>query len=287
MTSQGSDVRGRASKALTALLGDQVGPVLVHSDVFRTSGAIPEATSRQAVLFGHASLLFDATAGRPIWMPAFNYDYLRTSSFAVGHDPSQVGALTEHFRKKHACWRTPVPVFSVCGTEATPAVNSGPRIDPFGDDSVFAELAEHSGSILLYGAGLQSCTFVHHVERAAGGPVYRYDKSFVGYSSGVEPVRTELLYHVRPRGHRLDYDWARLERELLDHGLLRRFDSAKFSVASIEAPALRAFWTDRLMADPLHLLDDDSRAWVEPKLHELGRGFLLSDFESVEHGEVE
>lgn len=287
MTSNGTNAHGQAKEVLARLLSDASGPVLVHSDVFMTSGAIPRVTNRQAVLSAHTSLLFEAADGRSIWMPAFNYGYLRERAFAVHEDASQVGVLTEHYRTERADWRTPVPVFSVSGNGSIPTIGIGARIDPFGADSIFAQLAEQRGSILFYGAGINSCTFVHHVEREAGGPPYRYDKLFAGtVTNPSSSWSTHLLYHVRPLGHHLDYDWSRLGQELVEHGLLRRSESRRFAVASAEAAALREFWCDRLAADPLHLLDDESRAWVEPKLQELGRRFLQSDFETGENGEA-
>lgn len=285
MTSGGSDARRRALDVLAGLLRDVPGPAFVHSDVFRTSGAFPGVAGRHTLLSAHTSLLVEAAGGRSIWMPAFNYDYLRTGIFSVRQDASQVGVLTEHFRTEDASWRTKVPVFSVCGTGSMPVVNSGKPVDPFGAESVFARLAEEGGSILFYGAGIKDCTFVHYVESAAGGPVYRYDKSFFGTVTDQSPVWTELLYHVRPRGCHLDYDWPRLSQELVEHGLLRRYESRRFAVASIEAAALREFWREKLSADPLHLVDDESRVWVAPKLQELGRRFLQSDFENGEHGD--
>ena len=285
MTSEDSVACGEAEEVLTGLLSGPTGPVLVHSDLFRTSGAIRKVTSRHALLSAHTTLLRHAASGRSIWMPAFNYDFLRTGSFAPHQDASQVGALTEYFRTDQASWRTPVPVFSVSGTGHMPAVDSGPRIDPFGSDSIFARLDEQNGSILFYGAGIESCTFIHYAERVAGGPAYRYDKSFFGTMAGLSSDSAELIYHVRPRGRHLDYDWSRLDRELVDHGLLRRSASRRFAVASIDAAALRAFWCERIAADPLYLLDEESRAWVEPRLDELGRRFLLADFETGEYGE--
>ena len=285
MTSQDLNARGKAEAVLSELLSGLTGPVLVHSDVFRTRGAIRGVTGRQALLSAHTSLQLEAASGRSIWMPAFNYDFLRTGSFAVHQDASQVGALTEHFRTEHALWRTSVPVFSVSGTGHMPAVNLGPRIDPFGSDSIFARLDEQNGSILFYGAGIESCTFIHYAERVAGGPVYRYDKAFFGDVAGLAFGRAELIYHVRPLGHHLDYDWARLDRELVEQGLLERSVSQRFTVASIDAAALRSFWCERIAADPLYLLDEESRVWVETRLDELGRRFLLADFETGEFGE--
>lgn len=281
MTTHKPYSQSRALEVLARLVDDVCGPVLVHSDVFRTSGAFPGVAGREALLSAHTGLLVESAGERPIWMPAFNYDFVQTKAFSVPQDVSQVGVLTEHFRQKIAAWRTPIPVFSVCGTGVPPEVNIGPLIDPFGADSVFAQLVEQNGSILLYGACIDSCAFIHHAERAAGGPAYRYDKSFVGNVTDQVSRETKLLYHVRPRGHHLNYDWSRLERELGENGLLRRFESSRFAVTSIQAGALRSFWSNRLAVDPLHLLDRESRAWVEPKLQKLGRAFRLTDFESI------
>lgn len=286
MTSNGPNAHNQAKEVLVRLLSDVSGPVLIHSDLFKTSGVVPGVADREALLSAHTSLLLEATDGRPIWMPAFNYDYLREGAFAVHDDASQVGALTEHYRTERADWRTPVPVFSVSGKGTAPTIGVGTHIDPFGADSIFAQLAEQRGSILFYGADITSCTYIHHVERTAGGPPYRYDKPFAGtVTDSSSSWSTNLLYHVRPRGQYLDYDWSRLKEELVEHGLLQHSETRRFAVASTEASALRAFWCDRLAEDPLHLLDEESRAWVEPKLQELGRHFLQSDFETGENGE--
>jgi hypothetical protein len=40
-------------------------------------------------------------------------------------------------------------------------------------------------------------------------------------------------------------------------------------------------WVELLAADPLALVDADTRAWVAPMLERLGRRFELSDFEGA------
>jgi hypothetical protein len=34
-----------------------------------------------------------------------------------------------------------------------------------------------------------------------------------------------------------------------------------------------------MKTDPLYLLTEETRAWVEPQLQKLGRPFLITDFE--------
>jgi len=266
---------------VAGLLASRSGPVLVHSDLFGSAGGVATSRSREGILRAHLDLLMSAAGTRDLWMPTFNYDFLSTGRFNVEIDPVQVGPLPEYFRTTRAEWRTLVPVFSVAGTGRQPTVSSGGTLDPFGSDSIFAQIADRKGSILFYGAGLHSCTFIHHVERFCGGPAYRYDKVFQGVTSTASSSQhVKLNYHVRPRGHHLDYDWGRLLRDLERSGRMRRVIATRFCALAVEADDLRAFWTDRIATDPLYLLDDASRRWVGEKLNQLGRPFEFADFES-------
>ena len=85
------------------------GPVLVHSDPFRTAALVPKTKSRDAFIDSHLELLGKAADGRATWMPAFNYDFPRTGTFNVSSDPSQLGPIPERFRLTTAKWRTRCP----------------------------------------------------------------------------------------------------------------------------------------------------------------------------------
>lgn len=262
------------------------GPVLVHCDarqthpLVRDHPAVRRHPARAAVLAAHLEVLDHLAGGRPLWLPAFNYDYCRGEPFDLAHTASQVGPITEHFRRS-AAWRSAMPVFSVCGTGA-PFPGAAPgdgELDPFGDRSAFAALAEADGVIVWYGAPLSSTTMIHHAERSAGGPLYRYDKHFDGLVSAAgRQHRTSLRYHVRPWGRHLDYDWPRLADDLATHGILQPL-RPELGVSWASARALRTHWVGALSADPLALLDTEARGWVEPLLDRLGRRFEHRDFE--------
>lgn len=270
-----------AIEAVRTLLSEQSGPVLVHADLVRVIGGVRGPGNRSGLLQAHADLVLAAADGRNVWMPAFNYSFTQTGEFHVQRDPSQVGVLTEHFRTACADWRSRVPVFSVSGSGPRPCLSTDYRIDPFGSDSAFSRLTEQDGTILLYGATLETFTFRHYVERLAGGPPYRYDKIFSGeIIDETEKCGIELLYHVRPLDGRTRYDNMRLASELTQQGLLKGAVLPRFSVMAVAASYLKEFWRGQLLRDPLHFLDKDSRQWVESRLQRLGRRFILSDFES-------
>jgi aminoglycoside N3'-acetyltransferase len=271
-----------ASKATELLAELGTGPVFVHSDPFRTARVVNSSRNREEFLDAHVAVLKEVAAGRGLWIPAFNYDFPRTGVFDVASDQAQIGPIPEHFRTTTAEWRTPAPIFSVSGTGTMPAVSWGENNDAFGDDSVFARLVESDGVILYYGDTFCYNTIVHYAERKSGGPLYRYDKLFPGRvitSDGVS-IPGSLSYHVRPLGTDLDYDWDGLLESAVDAGVCRRVDGSPEVLAS-SARTISDFWVAELARDPLALLDQKTRAWVEPRLQQLGRRFMLADFESL------
>lgn len=264
--------------ALVAGMGN--GPMFVHSDPFRAARLVKPVRDRDSYLDAHVALIRDTAEGRALWMPAFNYDFSKSRVFDVRKSESQLGPIPERFRVTVAKWRTPIPIFSVAGIGGQPRQSWGEFTDPFGDDSMFAELVAADGVVLYYGDTFHYNTLVHYAERVVGGPVYRYDKIFPGsvvLSDGTA-VEGSLNYHVRPLGTGLDYDWPRLLDEALDSGVCRRLDGNP-EILAASARRLCDLWVREMKRDPYALLDEKTRKWVEPAIEELGRRFIISDFE--------
>lgn len=265
--------------ALLQQLGD--GPVFVHSDPFRTARLVQRSRDRSQFLTAHVRLLRDFAEGRDLWLPAFNYDFPKTRVFDVVADEAHLGPLPEHFRTTASEWRTAMPIFSVAGIGANPLLKWGDGTDPFDASSIFAKLADSDGVILYYGDTFSFNTIIHYAERRAGGPAYRYDKLFPGrvvMRDGTS-VRGSLCYHVRPFGTGLDYDWPGLLAAALAAGVCCRVDGHPELLAA-SARGLCDLWISELKSDPLALLDKRTRLWVEPALDDLGRRFMIGDFES-------
>jgi aminoglycoside 3-N-acetyltransferase len=77
----------------------------------------------------------------------------------------------------------------------------------------------------------------------------------------------------------LDYDCERLETELINEGILKVISGRRFEFRCFKARDMTNYLTGKIRENPLYLLDSESRKWIEPKLQQLGRPFLLSDFE--------
>ena len=88
-----------------------------------------------------------------------------------------------------------------------------------------------------------------------------------------------LACHLRPLIKHLDYNWRGLQESAVAARMcVRRPECCGFRATP--ARHLSELFTAELIADPLSLLDHESRAWVEPMLATLGRRFLIRDFES-------
>ena len=259
------------------------GPVFVHSDPFRAARAVKPVRDRNAYLDSHISVLREAASDRGLWLPTFNYDFPRTGVFDIAQSESQLGPIPERFRAHAAEWRTPVPIFSIAGIGPGSQPRWGFLTDPFGEDSMFARLVQSDGVVLYYGETFHYNTLVHYAERAAGGPLYRYDKIFPGRVIMTDGTSVEgsLDYHVRPAGTGLDYDWPRLLNEALAAGVCRRLDGAP-EILAASAAQLTDLWVNEMKRDPFALLDEKTREWAEPRVNELGRRFELRDFEKAE-----
>ena len=242
-------------------------PILVHSDAGRLGVALRRAGIRfPANEVPNNLLAFLSRASSDgedgLVFPAFNYDFSRTRTFSVREDPVQVGALPEWIRRSGRFERTAVPFFSVLHRGAI-HVTEQADVNPFGPQSVFAELLRLKGTILLAGVGVDRLTILHFIEDMFGPPLYRYDKLFVGT---VETLRSKfecrVTMHVRPPIG-LDYDWPKIEFHLRERGILKQVeDLAHVTAARVDQ--LVDYLGSRILKDPTFLLPDEVTERVFP-----------------------
>ena len=274
-------------KNITNAVGKLIEPfnakkVFIHSDIlfgFKINFQTFQDSSQ--LLNAHYTILSELFKGCDIWMPSFNYDFTTNGLFSVNGSPSQVGALTEYFRKDIASWRSNIPVFSFSGNGIVPEINNSEIIDPFDSNSLFERLTSSDALLFYYGAGFQSSTILHYCERVSDNLLYRYDKYFKGtvIDKNNNSREIKLKYHCRPKGFRLEYDWKKLEADLINDGLLSNYSSGRLKIKLISSSLLAKYWIAKIQEEPLYLLDEETKKWVTPLLEKYGRKFLISDFE--------
>ncbi len=171
-------------------------------------------------------------------MPAFSYSFTKNEPFDLGKTRSTVGILTEYFRNRSDVVRTKHPIFSVAiwGKLQEQLFNTGK--DSFGEDSIFEKLHENKGKLIFFGAPFQSCTYLHYIEQAYGVP-YRYIKTFKGtIIDGDEEYEDECTFFVRDLDKNVQLDTTRLEKHLLDSGLMKCTKVGGGNIMVIDAGAL-------------------------------------------------
>ena len=231
------------------------GIVLVHSSL-SSMGHVPGGA--ETVVLG----LLDALGPEgTLLMPALSHLEVTAARpvFDVRRTPSNVGAITEHFRTRPGTMRSIHPTHSVCGI--------GPRAEemlknhqngetPCGPHSPYRELRNRGGQILFLGCGLKPNTSMHGVEELVEppylfGPTLTYK---IVLSDGSETKMKSRRHSFRGYSQRYD----RLGPLLGDGGL----KIGKVLRATVHIIDSRPMWEQALAAlkrDPLFFVEKASK----------------------------
>ena len=249
---------------------------VIHSDI--VFGFPIKITDREQFFQSHIEELSNALRGLNLWLPTFNYDFCKGIPFNVSEDISRVGNLSEYFRTNVANWRSPIPVFSFAGTGTMPAIPCMEEVDPFGESSLFAYM--NDAVLVHYGSNFNTTTHIHYIERISGNLLYRYDKLFRGIVKENNAEREVVLrFHVRPKDLSLNYRWEFIEQDLINQGLLLKLRKGRTLISLGSINEINLFWIEKMKDDPLYFLNQPTRINVEKKLNDLGKAFVISDFE--------
>jgi aminoglycoside N3'-acetyltransferase len=134
--------------------------------------------------------------------------------------------------------------------------------------------------LLHYGSKFSSSTIIHYIERISKNLIYRYDKVFnVKIIDTNQSINVKFNYHVRPIGFEIEYDWVKLESDLMTNKILDQYTDGRTQIIGIRIKDLVNFCLENLIEDPLYLLDVKTKYNVIKKLEETGRKFTINDFE--------
>jgi aminoglycoside 3-N-acetyltransferase len=154
--------------------------VLVHSSLskigFVNGGAKTVVEALLEIIGKEGTLLFPSfpASGK-------NKMYLDTHPvFDIKNTPSQMGAITEYFRKVDGISRSFHPTDSVCATGKLAEYYTNShfgQLTPYNEFSPFKKLGDQHGKILMLGTNLSSCSNFHTLEDAVDlkYPVYDED----------------------------------------------------------------------------------------------------------------
>jgi aminoglycoside 3-N-acetyltransferase len=198
------------------------------------------------------------------WLvPTYSYTFTKGEPFDPAETPSDVGPLSERFRRRPGVERSRDPLFSVAGAGPRAAeLLDGLPHDCFGPDCVYERLNRVGGKLVNAGVGFRYATYIHHVEQTLRVP-YRYPKRFTGTirAGGAEREET-WLYNVRPLGEPGALpDLRRLEAEARRRGLLAVAPAGFGQLTAIAAPDMWTLCTDCVRRDPWFLSRAGAEDW--------------------------
>jgi aminoglycoside 3-N-acetyltransferase len=179
--------------------------------------------------------------------------------FDVANDPSEVGAVTEAFRKRSEALRNEHVCHSTAAIGPAAADVMGGSVHPFAHDASLYKCYERESWYAFLGCGFASATALHTVEEIMRVP-YRYYRDFRG-SEVIRPDGTRVpavsVEFLREKGY--SNDFAKMDAVFEADGILRRTCVGNATLTAVRIRDVIDGGVRRLEDDICYLLDEDSR----------------------------
>jgi aminoglycoside 3-N-acetyltransferase len=246
------------SEALKAV-GLRVGDVAIfHSDISRI-GWTTGSRDRMEVLHAYYDAILDVIG------PDGTIATLScTESYARENRPydhetsrSEQGSFSEFNRTMPNAIRSMHPLFSVSAVGRLAPRLCADDVSPtgFGYGSPFYRLLETDAWIICMGVDLKAMTFVHHIEQTYGVP-YGYTKEWAApVTRSGETLTQRFFAFVRYLDAGVNYDFSKLQDELLERGLAKSARVGYSAVWGVRARDVFDIGMRRLKEDPFFFLE--------------------------------
>jgi aminoglycoside N3'-acetyltransferase len=170
----------------------------------------------------------------------FEADYLASSpSFDVQRTPSQMGLMTELFRRMPDTTRSLHPTHPVsgCGAHAADLLGTHHRGETFGELSPFCRMREYGGVVIGIGVGVSDAFTIAHSGEYLHPTARDYAFSLEPTVMSIQDGEKMIDYAFRPQRPRLDRRSRKTESALRKRGVLSYARHAGLLVSSASADA--------------------------------------------------
>lgn len=221
----------------------------------------PMPALRRTELLEHLALLI-AELGIPnLLVPTFTFSFCNGEDYNVQTSRSRMGALNEHLRKLPGAIRSVDPLMSSVLIGRERALVEGLGHHSIGADSTFDRIHDRGAraKFLFFGTTVSECfTYTHYVEERIGSP-YRYQRDFRGNITDAGKTWDDAYtLFVRYKDVVPNPD-GKLERTLLERGLLRKMVCGASSISCIDEADGYAVIAEQLHDDPYAYIRSDPR----------------------------
>lgn len=239
--------------------------VLIHSSL-KSFGPIDGGV--QAVIDGVESVL--TKEGTLVLPTLCQVDFINSYKTWYMDKPSDVGYLTEYFRKLPYVYRSNQATHSVAarGKNAYQLTFEhtayGPHLCPFGeyafaDSSPWKKLYDMDAKVLFFGVTMRYNTMKHPIEAR----VIEYYLSQVKDPSRADELKAQLMtFESFPKKIWLFYNSEKMQAELEQCGLVRSTTCGNARILCVDAKQASDKAFELLIAEPEKWFDGEKLEWI-------------------------
>jgi aminoglycoside 3-N-acetyltransferase len=161
-------------------------------------------------------------SGGTLILPTYTLSFLKGQPYDHERSASEVGQLTECFRRQSGVTRTFQPLYSHAIRGAKLGYYADhTSMNGLGPESLFERLRRDDAQILLFGCPMDAATFIHYVEQTAGA-TYRFLKTFKGeVSRDGKTVTGEIQHYARYLNAGVTNDFSRFDKRVRTKGVAK------------------------------------------------------------------
>ena len=169
-------------------------------------------------------------------LPTFTYSSTKNQPYDPATTPSEVGIVTEHFRKFKNVLRSFNPIFSVASIgKLSKNFQKSSTSDCFGEGTCFDLMYKNNFWIITLGCSFDRITFIHYVDQF-NNVSYRYFKNFNSLIfQGSKQIKSNIDYFVRDLDRESSVNLNKLKLRLDKYGFLKRDNIGRASFSAIKS----------------------------------------------------
>ena len=232
-------------------------PYFIHSDIVNAHHILlsqEKINKKINICENHFNFLKNTLGEKNLIFPSFNYKFGENLEFNLLKDESEVGSLTEWVRQNSGFYRSLTPFFSILTKDKF--IDFREHQNPFDKNSFFDKIFNMEGTFLFYGVNFSIFTALHYLETMLGPVPYRYEKVFKGKIIDKKNyINCEVTMHVRPRDSGLDYDWDKMQNDLIEENILKISKNLYFC----RSKDIYNFFKKKLSKDIFYMLNKKSK----------------------------
>ncbi|MBS4169085.1 AAC(3) family N-acetyltransferase [Parachlamydia sp. AcF125] len=236
MTQLNNETMQKGLKQLGIKEGDVV---LVHSDLLRLG--IPEQARNRESILNFYLRAFQNVLGEKgtIAVPAYFYEYARYGiPFDTELSPvsKSLGAFSAHICTLPGKVRSTNPLQSIAALGPHAEFIAGSNsLSGYGVNSPWHRLRMLNAKLVFIGIGMETMTYVHHLEQEVGVPHLYFKVYPYPITRGGNPIPGNPVSAVRYLNYGIEYDLKPFESHLLRTGLARSVAVGKGNILSVSA----------------------------------------------------